>query len=130
MPMKWPAILFAVFVGLIIVTADAGVLNPALDFINSVPFGDKIGHFMLIGTLTFLVVGAMIQTHPLLDPKLVAARTALAIAAFFALEEYSQNLFPSRHPDIRDTLANLIGIICFGLASYCVNRIRALQVPP
>jgi len=125
--MKWSAILFAIFVGMIVVLADAGVLNPALNFINSIPFGDKLGHFILIGTLTFLIVGTMIQTNPSLDPKLVAGRTALAIAVFFSLEEFSQNFFPSRHPDIRDLLANFMGILCFGLASYYLSRKRAVQ---
>ena len=52
--MKRLTILFALFIILVIILADLGMLD-ILGFVNRIPFGDKIGHFVLYGILTLLL---------------------------------------------------------------------------
>ncbi|GJQ53241.1 MAG: hypothetical protein HKUEN02_20880 [Anaerolineaceae bacterium] len=93
--MKWLAILFALFLALVIVLADAGKLG-VLGFINQIPYGDKAGHFLLFGILTLLLDLTFIRSLPNRDPKLVALLVGLILALLIGAEEYSQQFFNSR----------------------------------
>ena len=53
--MKWLAILFTLFILLVIVLADAGLLARYVGFVYQVPWGDKAGHFLLYGILALLL---------------------------------------------------------------------------
>ena len=53
--MKWLAILFSLLIILIIVLADMGALPQFLQVWKDLPYGDKVGHFILYGILTLLV---------------------------------------------------------------------------
>jgi VanZ family protein len=87
---------------------------------HSVPFFDKIGHILLIGTLAFLLNRAL------------AARTVagvqlggLLVAAAMTLEECSQVWFPARSFDYADMAANLAGVACADILTRLVGRRRA-----
>ncbi len=53
--MKWLTILFTLFILLVIVLADAGILAIMSVSFMQFPFGDKAGHFILYGILTLLL---------------------------------------------------------------------------
>ena len=106
------AILFALFILLVIVLADMDGLG-FLRFINKIPLGDKIGHFVLYGILTLLVDLALFRSLPLLNRRLLTLRVALILALLIGLEEFSQQYFPSRSFDLVDLVFSYLGVIFF-----------------
>ena len=53
--MKWITVLFTLFILQVILWANTGTMPGALEMIYDFPNGDKVGHFILFGTLSFLV---------------------------------------------------------------------------
>ncbi len=107
-------LLFALFILSIILLADTGQLPGVLHFVHDIPYGDKIGHFLLIGILSFLTNSTALRCFPRKPPRRVVALTCLALALFFGLEEASQILIPARRASFLDLLAGLAGITFFG----------------
>jgi len=110
--MKWAAILFAVFILLIIVLADAGRLG-ILAFINQIPFADKAGHFILYGLLALLVNLALFRTSPVQNRMRVAVTTGLILVVLIGLEEVSQQFFAERSFDLVDLTFSYLGVVFF-----------------
>lgn len=113
--MKWMALLFGVFIIGIIILADMGRLD-ILGFVNAIPYGDKAGHFILYGILTYLIDQVYIQkqTHPLrLSPKLIVLRIALILALLIGIEEFSQRYFENRTSDWVDLIFSYLGVTFF-----------------
>ena len=110
--MKWVAALFFLFIVLIIVLADKGMLG-ILGIINQIPYGDKAGHFVLYGILTLLVDLALFRSLPNSDPKLLAIKCGFLLALLIGLEEFSQRFFPSRTFDLVDLTFSYLGVIFF-----------------
>ena len=110
--MKRWAIFFGLFIVLVIILADTGHLG-ALGEVYDFPGGDKVGHFVLFGLLSFVINLSVFQARPLDDKKRLALITSLMMALFVGLEEYSQRFFPVRSSDIFDFLASGVGIACF-----------------
>ena len=104
-----PALLFLFFILLIIVAADAGVLASYLGFIYDFPGGDKVGHFVLYGILSFLMARAF--PRPVRLGRISAPIVTLILLAFAALEEYSQNFFATRTYDLVDLTFSFLGIL-------------------
>ena len=52
--MKWIAIVFALFITFVIYLENNRIPNVFHDIIRSVPHGDKIGHFVVMGSLAFI----------------------------------------------------------------------------
>lgn len=109
---RWSAILFALLIILIIILADTGGLG-FLRFLNRIPYGDKLGHFVLYGILTLLLDLALYRSLPLLDRRLLSLRTALILALLIGLEEFSQQYFPNRSFDLVDLAFSYLGVIFF-----------------
>jgi VanZ family protein len=63
---------------------------------------DKLGHFLMFGSLSLLAVGFFGRAR--------AFRVACVLAAISAFEELSQAWFPARTLDVGDLAANLLGI--------------------
>jgi VanZ family protein len=122
--MKWLAILFTLFIFLIILFADLGLLEGPIDVMDSLPFGDKIGHFLLIGMLSFLIISSLIQALPKWDPKRVAIVASLILLFIFTVEEASQGPIRGRDASLADLSANYAGILFFGCIAFMVNKKR------
>lgn len=75
---------------------------------------DKIGHFLLEGTLSLLAVGFFGRAR--------AVRVVTILGLLSALEEASQAWFPARTVDAWDLTANLIGIVLGGLIATRLTR--------
>lgn len=123
--MKWLAIIFTLFIALIIVLADAGKLS-ILGFINQIPYGDKVGHFILYGILTLLLDLTFIRSLPYRDPRLVVLSTGLILALLIGIEEYSQQFFRNRIFSLLDLAFSYLGVIFFsGVALKYKNLAKA-----
>jgi VanZ family protein len=111
--MKWLAILFTLFILLVIVLADAGILAHYVGFIYEFPFGDKAGHFILYGILTLLLDLALFRARPNRNRKLLALQCGLVLAVLIGLEEFSQQFFSSRSFDLVDLTFSYLGVVFF-----------------
>jgi len=118
--MKWLTVLFALFIILIIILADLGQLG-FLKILNQIPFGDKIGHFVLYGILTLLLDLTLMRSLPHLSRKLILLRIALILSLIIGIEEYSQQFFRNRTFDLVDLSFSYLGVIFF---SWVALRIK------
>ena len=96
------------------------------NFITDLPFGDKLGHIGLVGTLSLLlniVLGG--RRAPGKFSRIMLG--SLVVAIVMTLEECSQAFFPARSLDLLDGIANLAGVA----AGECLARLllRAKQTP-
>ncbi|MGL4398846.1 MAG: VanZ family protein [Luteolibacter sp.] len=92
----------------IIVIADKGEGVRWWSFIDSIPGGDKAGHFALVGILSFLCNLAFTRW----TVRRVWSVTPVTWGLFvlIALEEFSQGFIPHRHLEFLDLLADLAGL--------------------
>ncbi len=103
------------FFGLIlwaIYLANTGSDNLILSIPKLIPHGDKVGHVVLFGCLTFLVNLSLRLRSPDVQ-GLGAYWGTFAVLSFVSAEELSQGLIESRTLDYQDFVANLVGI-CVG----------------
>ncbi|MCW1886597.1 hypothetical protein OKA04_17800 [Luteolibacter flavescens] len=115
----------AAFVSLI-VAADHGQIGHIWSFVAKIPFGDKLGHLGLVGTLTVLM--NLHLKRRMAGPMM---RGSLIVLVFMMLEEGSQYFIPARSFDGYDALANLVGVICGeGLVRMLPRRVAMRDSRP
>jgi len=119
--MKWITILFALFIILIIVLADNGQLG-LLRLVNQIPYGDKVGHFILYGILTLLIDLTLFRSLPFQSPKGMTVISGLMLALLIGVEEFSQQFFASRTFSFRDLIAGYLGVIFFSWLALRIDK--------
>lgn len=93
----------------IIFVADRKSTQYLLNFIGNIPYGDKLGHFFLMGTFSFL-----------LNLSLNCRRFwgillgSLFVAVVVTIEEFSQILVRGRTFDWTDLVSDFLGIYIMG----------------
>ena len=117
---------YVLFLLLLVGTADAGVGGRFWDFVRVIPLGDKVGHFVLFGALSFLVNWILFARTWRIGPVSILKGSAVLFAIVF-IEELSQLFFASRTFDWLDVLADALGI--FGCGLLARNRLGQF-VPP
>ncbi len=110
---KWAALAFAIFLAAIVIAADQGRLPAFIARLYDFPYGDKVGHFLLMGGLAFLVNMAVIP-WPKERLWLSLLIGSLAVAIIVTIEEVSQSFFQSRHADWKDLASSYAGILVLG----------------
>ncbi len=120
------AVLFTAFILLVVHWANSGTLPYVLGMFYHIPFGDKAGHFLLLGILAFLINGALRRRKVKLWHWTLLLGT-VAVAAFGTLEELSQFFNPLRTPDLLDWTAGMSGIL---LGDLLVRALPALKGDP
>ena len=118
--MKWLAFLFSLVILGIIVLANLGMLG-IFGSLNWIPFGDKIGHFVLYGILTLLIDLALNRSLPTPRRRLLIIRIGLILALLIGLEEYSQQFFAKRSFDLVDLAFSYLGVIFFSWVAVRIN---------
>lgn len=98
----------------LIVLADRGGAGRLWDFVGWIPRGDKLGHLLLVGTLSWLL-NLMLEEgrDPARRPRLLPGCAILLVV--MTLEEGSQAFIPHRSFDPFDWLANVAGIFGGGM---------------
>lgn len=108
----------------IIVIADKADGVPWWSFIHQIPFGDKVGHFGLVGTLSLLCnlafTGWKSARLRFITP------TTWVLFFLLSLEELSQAFIPHRHLDVFDWLADLAGL---AVGQMLARKCRAGDLP-
>ncbi|PSB53803.1 VanZ family protein [Chamaesiphon polymorphus] len=120
---RWlPFSLFFLFVASIIVGSNVGRLTSITSLVDSLPFGDKWGHLVLIGLLTFLLNHALSGRKMKIGRlKILLGGTIVAVA--ITVEEISQIWMPLRSFDLIDLSANYLGITLAGLPWWNRNAV-------
>ncbi len=91
-------------------------------FIGLLPFGDKIGHFCLMGVFS-LVVNLAFEARTIHVWKLNYLFGSLIVLAVVIVEEFSQIYVSERTFDSVDLLADAAGIFIFGeIARFVVIK--------
>ncbi len=121
--MKWLTILFILFMLAIILLADLGTIPAPVKMIYRFPNGDRVGHFILYGILTFLV--NVTFPRQVRIARMDIFYGSMVIAALATLEEFSQLFLPHRTFDLIDLTFTLLGIAC---ADWLVRLLRK-QLP-
>jgi VanZ family protein len=117
--MKYISALFVIVVIAIIILADNGSLPRSIRALYDFPNGDKLGHFIIFGLLTFFITRTFLSSFPSQPRSWVTLSIGLILALLIALEEWSQQFFSTRTFDLLDLLASYAGVVTFAfLAVY------------
>lgn len=107
------AIGFALLLVALVILANLGVAGEWFGFLYNFPNGDKIAHFLLMGTLS-LLLSLGFPTARVRIFSLPLLKSSLIFAGVVALEELSQSLFPNRSASLLDLAASIAGILVMG----------------
>jgi hypothetical protein len=118
---------FVLFLAWVILMADSGGASWLFNFVRLIPAGDKAGHFVLYGILSFLVnhlyACATLQFGPL-----TVKRGSLMVMIPVTIEEFTQLFFARRTFDLVDLVAGAFGIWFFGLVAARFLRWRQARL--
>lgn len=114
------AILFTLFIGFIIYSANTG--SDLIFFrIKTFPYGDKFAHATLMGLLAFVLnLAANGRTTTLFYGKKWLIMSLIMIP-LVTIEEFSQIFIANRSFDLLDLLANYTGI---AIASWAILKMK------
>jgi len=124
--MKYISAFFLIFIIAVIVLADGGNLPRPIRAIYDFPNGDKLGHFILFGLLTFFITRAFLSSFLSKSRSWVTLSIGLVLALLIGLEEFSQKFFPTRTFNLIDLLASYAGIITFALLAFYWRKPRKI----
>ena len=115
------AYLFIVMILLILIGATTNSLGFVGQFVHSIPYGDKLIHFILIGTLAYIVNYLMdFRRFTFLNRKFLLG--TVLIFTIMTIEEFSQIFISTRIFDLLDLSANYLGIFTATLFIIFMNR--------
>lgn len=122
MKLKWLAGVYVLILVLIVFLADRKESQFLFKFIRNTPYGDKAGHFILMGLFSLILNLALsCKTVKLWKHHLLMG--SLIVALVVMLEEFSQLFIRYRSFDLTDLLFDYAGIFLFGqLACYLMKR--------
>lgn len=115
------ALIYIFILAGIIFLADSNGTN-YFSFIRYLPYGDKIGHFCLMGIFSF-VVNLALNARTIQIWKLNYLLGSLIVFAIVFVEECSQIFVSGRSFDLTDLIADTAGILVFGeTARFIVKK--------
>ena len=119
--MKWLIGVYVSFLGVIIFLASQEQYQPLFRTIKTVPYSDKLGHFLLMGLLAFIVnlalSGAVVKVG-----RFYLLKGSLIVSLVVTLEEISQLFVQHRTFDLLDLAFDFLGIFCLGRLAYYLTR--------
>ena len=111
-------LLFVLVIVFFVMVANAGRIPKWFEAFYDFPAGDKVGHFLLFGFLSYLVNRSALVLLPGQDSLRVVLTTSLALLLLIGLEEWSQSLFPARTLSLVDLSASYAGVALFAVLAY------------
>lgn len=124
--LKRISLLFFLFLATIISIKNLGLARRFFHMIDSIPLGDKIGHFFLMGTLVLLVNLSLKCQRIRIGGMRIQKGLAL-IAPLVLLEELSQIFVSSRQFSTGDLLADALGLLFFSYLSVKIFQHPVLR---
>ena len=127
---KIALVLYVMFLAGIVLLADSGHGGWLFKLAYTLPDGDKLGHFILMGTLSFLV-NLLLRAAPTRLYRFTVMKGSTIVMGIVTLEECSQVFFKARTFDLLDLAADAFGIWAFArLANLYLRRKRAASAAP
>jgi len=114
---------FILFLMWVILMADSGGARWLFEFVRHIPAGDKVGHFVLYGILSFLV-NYVCSCAEFRFGNLRLKKGSVLIMIPVIVEEFTQLFFKTRSFDVLDLVAGALGIWFFGLVAARFLRWR------
>lgn len=109
----------------IIVAADVKSTSYLLNFVGNVPYGDKIGHFILFGGLAFLV-NLSLGARSFCLKRFSYLLGSLIVLLVITIEEFTQIFMRGRTFSWIDLLCGYAGVLFFGeIARIVCQKILA-----
>jgi polysaccharide biosynthesis protein VpsQ len=105
----------------IIVLADLKGTRYLLKFVHFFPYGDKIGHFLLMGTFS-LLLNLTLSARTVRFGRINWLVGTLVVAVVVTLEEISQIFVRGRSFDWMDLVVDFAGIFLFGELARLICR--------
>lgn len=115
------AALYILVLAGIVVLADIKETQYLFRPVRRLPYGDKIGHFLLMGMFSF-IVNLILKARTIRVWKLKYLLGSLIVLAIVTAEEFSQIFICGRSFDLTDLAADFSGIIVFGEIARLVCR--------
>lgn len=112
----------SLFAAWLIYQKDLGVSNDIINYVAAWPNGDKIGHFVLFGSVAFCAVIASRYKKINLGQYLPVYLASVVVGVLVIIEEISQMWFTTRTFEFADIAANLLGITMFSLLAYVLDK--------
>lgn len=120
---------FAAFILAIIYLKNNSMAPRFFGFFAALSYHDKIGHFVLMGILSFLTV-TVFSSRKRREPQLGASlRILLFLCLLITLEEFPQIFVESRTFSLSDLFFSLAGALLLGLLGHAVIRRFAATEP-
>jgi VanZ family protein len=113
-------VIYGLFLVAIIVLADSGHGVWFFTTLAQIPYGDKLGHFFLMGAMSFLLTLATDAERMNLWGKHFL-RGAFWLTVIVTLEEFSQIWFSNRGFSLIDLAFDYLGIFAFALMGAAVS---------
>jgi len=119
------AVIYIFILAGIIVLADVRQTQFLFNFIRRLPFGDKIGHFFLMGIFS-LLVNLALSAKTIRLWKFEYLLGSLIVSAIITVEEFSQIFVRGRTFDAGDLIVDFAGVFIFGeIARFIIGRFNS-----
>ena len=118
------AVLYGALLLLIIAAVNLGGTYTLFGWLGHVPYGDKLGHFLLFGMMGLLLDHAA-KRHSLRPLGLMIPTAPMALLVFVAAEELSQRWLSTRTFDLGDLAADFAGIGLFVVLGRVLDQMSA-----
>ncbi|MET0752173.1 MAG: VanZ family protein [Pyrinomonadaceae bacterium] len=105
----------------IIVLADLKGTQYLLNFVRFVPYGDKVGHFFLMGMFS-LMLNLALNARTFRLWKIQFLLGTLIVLIVVTIEEFSQKFIRGRSFDLTDLVVDFAGIFIFGELARLICR--------
>jgi VanZ family protein len=114
-------LIFLLALVLIILFADRGTMPGFIYSLYSYPHGDSVGHFLLMGSFSFLANLSLACRTVKLNSKAVLLGSLL-VGAVVTFEEFTQIFIPTRNFSLVDLSVDYLGIWAFGILAVLFGR--------
>ncbi len=119
--MKILLVVYILILAVIIFLADRKGTRYMLNFVGNIPYGDKLGHFCLMGVFSFLL-NLVLDARTVSAWKLNYLLGSLIVLVIVTLEELSQIFVRGRTFDWGDLVFDYLGIFLFGEIARFISR--------
>jgi hypothetical protein len=120
--MKILLIVYVFILAFIIFIAGQKGTRYLLNFVGNIPYGDKLGHFLLMGFFAFLL-NLVLEARTFRLWRFECLWGSLIVLIVVTAEEISQKFVSGRTFDWSDLVFDFLGIFIFGeLAKFICRR--------
>lgn len=123
MKLKWLALSYTLFLVLLVFLVDQERYQFLFRFVRETRYGDKAGHFLLMG-LFALLVNLALSCRRIRLGRVSFLAGSLIVIVVVTLEEFSQRFVRYRTFDLVDLAFDYTGIFLFGLLATRLTRLR------